>query len=139
MIQRGEMLTWPMVEKTTYKNEVGTWQDVSRRVLFSSEESQFETRYFEIGPGGYTSEEKHQHEHCVIVMRGNGMVLLDGIWQTLGYGDVVHVAPMVAHQFLNQSEQPFGILCVVDKDRDRPILLGNPGLMGNRAGDETSS
>lgn len=125
MIEKGVGLEWPGVEKTTYKNEEGQWQDVSRRVLFSSEASKFETRYFEIEPGGYTSHEKHQHEHCVVVMRGSGRVLLNGIWQNLALGDVVHVGPMVAHQFMNQSDESFGILCIVDKDRDRPILLGN--------------
>lgn len=125
MIFRSEGFQWPGVERQDYKNEPGTWQDVSRRVLFSTPNSQFETRYFEIAPGGYTSHEKHGHEHCVIVARGSGEVYLDGAWGTVSPGDVVHVPPHAPHQFRNRGTEPFGILCIVDKVRDRPILLGN--------------
>lgn len=125
MIYRSNDFEWPDVKLDHYKNEEDTWQDVSRRVLFSSNFSHFETRYFEVAPGGFTSHEKHKHEHCVVVMRGVGEVMINGDWGTVRVGDVIHVMPNMPHQFRNSSEEPFGILCIVDKERDRPTLLGN--------------
>ena len=115
---------WEGIEPTDYKNEPGTWMDVRRHVLFDSAHSQFQTRAFELAPEGYTSFEKHEHEHCVVVMLGGGRVRLGDAWTEIGSGDVVHVGPWEPHQFVAGSEG-MTILCIVDRERDRPVLLGN--------------
>lgn len=112
------------METTVYKNEPGTWMNVTRTLLSADAQAQFEVRYFEIAPGGYSTHERHRHEHCVMVLRGKGKVYLAGEWTSIGEGDYVHVATMTPHQFVNDSEEPLGFLCVVDKDRDRPEELG---------------
>lgn len=124
-ILRSEDFAFPEVEMTTYKDEPGTWMTVSRRVLHPSAATSFETRYFEIAPGGYTSFEKHRHEHIVVGLRGIGKVRLGDEWSELAPGDTVRVSSMTPHQFRNDSAAPFGILCIVDRDRDRPIILGS--------------
>lgn len=121
---------YPDAELTTYKDEPGTWVAVTRRVLHPSAQTSFETRYFEIAAGGYTSFEKHQHEHVVVVLRGSGRVRLEDTWTDIHEGDSVRVSGMTPHQFVNSSEVPFGILCIVDRDRDRPILLGSAEPVG---------
>lgn len=127
MIQRSERFAFPGVEMSTYKDEPGTWVAVSRRILAGQSQTKFETRYFEVAPGGYTSYERHGHEHVVVVLRGSGKVKLFGDWSDIASGDVVHVPPQTPHQFLNPTTEPFGILCVVDRDRDRPVLLNEDG------------
>ena len=124
MIRRWHGSGWSETEIEKYKNEPGTWMDVDRQILFDSESSQFQTRYFEIAPGGYSSFEEHEHEHCVMVLRGSGQVRLNDAWQEIQFRDVVHVGPHVPHQFKNDGDEPFGILCIVDRVRDRPTLLG---------------
>lgn len=126
MIERGTE-GWPGIVIDRYKDKPGTWSQVTRRVLFDSTGSGFQVRYFEIGPGGHTTYERHRHEHCVIVLSGAGVVSLEGQDHAVGERDVVHVGPLVPHQFSNPHPEPFGILCVVDRDRDRPEPLGtNP-------------
>jgi quercetin dioxygenase-like cupin family protein len=127
MILRSETFAYPQVEMTTYKDEPGTWVAVTRRVLHTEAETKFETRYFELAPGGYTSFEKHGHEHVVVVLRGQGRVRLGDEWSDLVSGDSVRVSGMTPHQFVNPTEEPFGILCIVDRERDRPILLDSDG------------
>jgi len=83
----------------------------------------FELRYFELGPGARTSHERHRHQHAVVVLRGRGEVLLGEQVHGLGPGDLVRIAPGEPHQFRNPAEEPFGFLCVVDADRDRPVRL----------------
>lgn len=127
MIRKSEAFNYPQVEMTTYKDEPGTWVSVSRRVFNPGGESKFEARYFEVAPGGYTSFEKHGHEHFVVVLRGKGRVRLNDAWAEIVEGDTVEVSGMTPHQFTNPHEEPFGILCVVDRERDRPILLDSEG------------
>lgn len=123
MIYFGKNFEWPGIELQTYKDEPGTWVGVTRRTISQGAEGKFEVRYFEIAPGGYSSFEMHEHEHCVIVMRGTGKVRLGEDWSEISEQDVVRVSGNTPHQFRNDSQEPFGILCIVDKDRDRPILL----------------
>ena len=130
MIQRFQDHTqagFPGVDFTSYKDEPGTWVAVTRRVLAEPGQTKFETRYFEVAPGGYTSYEKHGHEHVVVVLQGSGKVKLGTETHEIGPGDCIHVPSWTPHQFENAGETPFGILCVVDRERDRPVLLHPDG------------
>ena len=127
MIIRSNEGEWPDISVDRYKDEPGTWVGVTRRVLNAGSGAKFESRYFEIEPGGYTSYEMHAHEHFVVVLRGEGSVRLDNEWSEIRTGDAVCVTSRLPHQFRNIGTEPFGILCVVDRDRDRPILLGDDG------------
>lgn len=130
MIQRFQTHTqagFPGVDFTSYKDEPGTWVAVTRRVLAEPGQTKFETRYFEVAPGGYTSYEKHGHEHVVVVLQGSGKVKLGTETHEIGPGDCIHVPSWTPHQFENSGETPFGILCVVDRERDRPVLLHPDG------------
>lgn len=127
-IERYENATFPGVEITTYKDEPGTWVGVTRRVLASGSGTGFETRYFDLAPGGYTSHERHAHEHVVVVLKGRGTVRLGSEVHPIAAGDLVHTGPNEPHQFLAAEDEGLGIVCTVDRDRDRPVLLGNDGL-----------
>lgn len=124
MIHRANGRGWEGIPERNYKSETGSWLDVIRHTLFSSPDSAFQVRYFEIAPGGYSSFEKHRHEHCVVVLRGTGRVRLGDEWSAVELHDVVSVGPEVPHQFAADGET-LGILCVVDAVRDRPVSLGN--------------
>ena len=127
-IVRSEQFRYPDVPLDVYKDEPGTWVAVSRRVLTPGSATKFDTRYFEIAPAGYTSFERHTHEHVVIVTRGAGRVRLGDEWSEVTEGDVVHVPSQTPHQFTNDHAEPFGIVCIVDRERDRPVLLDTHGL-----------
>lgn len=118
---------WDGIEVREYKDRPDTFLDVTRRTFFEPNHAQFQVRYFEVGPRGFTSFEQHEHEHCVVVIRGKGKVRLGNEWSDVDLHDTVYVGPNTPHQFRNDSDEPFGILCVVDRDRDRPILLDPEG------------
>ena len=61
--------------------------------------------------------------NAVVVLRGCGQVQLGDTVHDLAFGDTVYVAPNEVHQFRNPSEEPFGFLCIVDAERDRPVIL----------------
>jgi quercetin dioxygenase-like cupin family protein len=116
---------WDAVATERYKSEDGGWAALSRQVLVGArgESAPFEVRYFEIAPGGYSSLEKHRHEHVVICLRGAGEVLLGGELQSVGYLDLLYLAPDEPHQLSNTGSEPFGFLCLVSRERDRPRPL----------------
>ncbi len=114
---------WSNVELADYKPQDDSWKGVSRRVFVgeTGESTQFHLRYFEVEKGGYTTLEQHLHEHVVFCVRGEGEVVLGCREMTMRFGDVVYVAPDDPHQFRNDdSDEPFGFLCIVNAERDRP-------------------
>ena len=121
---------WAGIEPTAYKpaerSERGMgFRGVARHTLARPAElpASYELRYFEFEPGGYSSLEKHSHSHFVIVLRGSGRALVGHEVVECRPFDAVHVPPLTPHRWLNAGEQPFGFLCPVAADRDRPQAL----------------
>jgi quercetin dioxygenase-like cupin family protein len=114
---------WEGIQALAYKPAADHHCGVVRNTLIgdSGERTAFHVRYFEIAPGGFTSLERHEHEHVVIVLRGGGEVRLGVERHPLAFGDAVYVAPWETHQLHNpSSSEPFGFLCLVDACRDAP-------------------
>jgi len=119
------------------KDEAGdSFRRVSRLELIGNfgEATAFDLRYFEIAPGGFTSREKHEHTHVIIGVRGRGSLTIDSGSQAASADralaikpfDIVYVPPRAVHQLYNpSSEEPFGFFCLVDHDRDRPVLVND--------------
>lgn len=116
---------WMGIEPEPYKTEAGGWADITRWSLVGTrgESTRFHLRYFEIAPGGCSSLERHQHEHVVIAVRGHGEILLEDRWEPLHPGDVAYTAPGCVHQVRPVGDEPFGFFCIVDAERDRPVVL----------------
>jgi S-methyl-1-thioxylulose 5-phosphate methylthiotransferase len=138
--------SWSGIEPKGYRagrlDEPGQgYRGVTKHVISGDrgEPSSFEVRYFEVEPGGYTRLEKHQHVHSVTIIRGRGYAVVGEALHPLAPFDHIYVGPMTMHQFVNESDEPFGFICVVDADRDRPqaatdeecaALSTTPALMG---------
>lgn len=116
----------PRAYRETVREEKGMgFRGVARHTLARGEElpAEFELRYFELDPGGYSSLEKHRHAHFVIALRGSGRALIGEQVIDLRPLDAVYVAPHTAHRWMNRGDEPFGFLCPVDASRDRPQPL----------------
>lgn len=124
--------TWQGVPLEAYKETTEAWRGVTRRELSGrrGESQAFHVRYFEIAPGGYSTLEKHAHEHVVIPVRGGGEVQFGCFIHRVGFGDVVYIAPNDPHQFRNPEDatEPFGFLCIVNAERDAPQAVDGLGL-----------
>lgn len=124
---------WVDVPVEAYKETTESWRGVTRRELIGKrgESPRFHVRYFELAPGGYSTLEKHDHEHVVVVQRGRGEARLGCYRFRVGPGDVVYVAPGDPHQFSNPdgdgAGEPFGFLCIVNAERDRPRAVDGLG------------
>ena len=112
---------WDAVDLLRYKEEGSApFKDITRQVLFSQPDHATELRYFEIAPGGYSTLERHQHTHAVLILRGRGTVQIGGDVQSISERDLVTVDPLTWHQFRAAPDSALGFLCLVSKERDRP-------------------
>ncbi len=125
-ILRQEAYRWSGVAVKEYKTDGGHFLGVIRQTLIGEGEDEgapgFMTRYFEVEPGGYTSLERHEHPHVVIVVRGRAEVILDQRLERVESLDCVYIGPDCLHQFHSVGDEPLGFLCIVDRRRDRPKL-----------------
>jgi len=114
---------WAEVPVHAYKQEAGVpFKDITRRVLFSSPELAGELRYFEMAPGGYSTLERHDHVHAVLILRGRGHCLVGSEVRAVAPNDLVYIPSMTWHQFRATEGEPLGFLCLVNAERDKPQL-----------------
>lgn len=119
-----EDFSWESREPASYKaSKELPFHGITRFELTgkSGERCKFDLRYFQIEPDGYSSLEKHMHTHTVICVRGQGVLTLEGQRVILRPFDVAYVSPLEVHQLRNESSEPFGFFCIVDRERDRPM------------------
>ncbi len=113
---------WDGIEQKPYKTEDGSFLNVKRFEIVKGNDSEF--RYFEISKGGYSSIEKHEHEHIVVFVKGKGYVLInDKIFEVEPF-DVIYIPSWTIHRFIAKDED-IGFFCIVKKDRDRPQKLND--------------
>jgi ribulose-bisphosphate carboxylase large chain len=125
VLRRSADFRWDGAPDEAYKSSGESFRGVRRVNLagMRGEHARFHLRYFEVEPGGFTSRERHRHEHVVVGLRGEGEIRIGDEWQALHFGDVAYVPPETVHQLRNRTGEPFGFLCLVDAERDRAVLV----------------
>ncbi|HVO32798.1 MAG TPA: cupin domain-containing protein [Elusimicrobiota bacterium] len=112
---------WAGLSVLAYKEEGTHFRRITRQRLFGPEHGLLaELRYFEIAPGGYSTLERHEHAHGVVILRGRGRALVGRRILAVRPFDWLSVPPMTWHQFRAGASGRLGFLCLVNADRDRP-------------------
>jgi mannose-6-phosphate isomerase-like protein (cupin superfamily) len=131
---------WEGVECLPYKeDDRALFKSVSRQILFSDPELAGELRYFEVQPGGFSSLERHEHMHGVLILRGRGHCLVGNKVRAVETRDLVTVPAWTWHQFRATSAEPLGFLCMVNASRDKPHLPSEADLAELRAEPEVAA
>lgn len=101
---------WLGIDPREYKLAAGRhrgmgWRAVTRFTLGRPPEipSRVELRYFEIGPGGYSSLEKHTHVHLIIAVRGKGRALVGQEVFDVAPFDLIYVPPGTPHRWIGDE------------------------------------
>ena len=120
---------WEGVEHKPYKeDDRALFKDISRQTLFARPDLAGELRYFEVAPNGYSTLERHEHVHAVLILCGGGQALVGDHIVTLAQNDLITIPPMTWHQFRATSGAVLGFLCMVDAIRDKPLLPSEADL-----------
>jgi quercetin dioxygenase-like cupin family protein len=118
-----EGFRWDAVAHQPYKQDGSApFKDISRQVLFHDDALACELRYFEMDTAGYSTLERHQHAHAVMILRGTGECLVGDNVRTVKPFDLVSIPAWTWHQFRATAGEPLGFLCMVNTQRDRPQL-----------------
>ena len=114
---------WQGVELLRYKTDGSVpFKGVTRQVLFEDPSIAAQLRYFEVSPGGYSTLERHEHAHAVLILRGRGGVLVGDTVHTIEQNDLVSIPSLAWHQFRPAAGESLGFLCMVNAERDKPQL-----------------
>jgi len=118
-----EAFRWQDVPCVPYKDDGSApFKDISRQVLFDDPALLCQLRYFEMDAAGYSTLERHEHAHAVMILRGEGECLLGEEVRPVKQFDLVTIPAWTWHQFRATGGQPMGFLCMVNQQRDRPQL-----------------
>ncbi|MFZ7119387.1 MAG: cupin domain-containing protein [Eubacteriaceae bacterium] len=119
--------TWDNVNLIDYKPPGDgpiTFNETTRQNLVENGlDTNFHLRYFECAPDGFSTLEKHEHVHVVVVLRGKGKVIVNNEIFDVKPMDMVVIPKNAYHQLINVGEEPFGFFCTVDAERDKFKLL----------------
>ena len=114
---------WEGVEELPYKEDGrALFKSITRQVLFADPQLDGELRYFEMASGGFSTLERHEHMHAVLILRGRGHCLVGEEVRAVETRDLVTVPAMTWHQFRATRGEPLGFLCMVNAARDKPQL-----------------
>src|SRR5258708_7844490 len=114
---------WDGVEELPYKeDDRALFKSVTRQVLFSDSELNGELRYFEVAAGGFSTLERHAHMHAVLILRGRGHCLIGGEVKALEPAAPAPGPPLPWNQSRATRGEPLGFLCMVNAQRDKPLL-----------------
>lgn len=114
---------WDDVAFLPYKEAASApFKAISRQVLFHEPELACELRYFEMEPGGFSTLERHEHMHGVVILRGRGHCLIGQTVRPISPHDLITIPAWTWHQFRATSSEPLGFLCMVNRERDKPQL-----------------
>lgn len=122
MIKKFSDYTWKGVEKHIYKENPEVFRAVTKQVLFEHKgDLPVQFRYFEVDRDGFSSLEKHEHMHMVVIFRGKGHVLLNQQVSGISEGDLIIIRPWEWHQFRADEGEKLGFFCLVNAQRDFPV------------------
>src|SRR5262245_43458097 len=114
---------WEGVEELPYKEDGGAlFKAITRQEMCADRPVGGELRYFERAAGGFSTLERHEHMHAVLILRGRGHCLVGEEVSAFETRDLVTVPAMTWHQFRATRGEPLGFLCMVNAARDKPQL-----------------
>ena len=131
---------WDEVAVHPYKDEDSApFRAILRQVLFSASDLACELRYFEMAAGGYSTLERHEHVHAVMILRGHGHCLLGDKVQAVKPFDLISIPAWTWHQFRATGNEKLGFLCMVNRERDKPQLPSEQDLAALVANPEVAA
>lgn len=112
--QAGPYKEWEAIDKRTYEGDTVA-AGATKQVLINKAigAPNFALRYFTIPPHGKSNLDEHAHDHGVIIMHGEGRVLLGDEYHEIKEGDIVYVEGWETHQFESTTDDPLTFMCII--------------------------
>ncbi|MFQ6090166.1 MAG: cupin domain-containing protein [Candidatus Bipolaricaulia bacterium] len=75
----------------------------------------FYMRLFELAPGGHSPRHRHDYEHEIFILEGQGTALEEGEEHRIGPGYFLFIPPNAEHQLRNTGDAVLKFLCIIPK------------------------
>jgi quercetin dioxygenase-like cupin family protein len=75
----------------------------------------FYMRLFEIAPGGHSPRHRHDYEHEIFILEGEGTALDESGEHSLKAGHFLFIPPNAEHQLRNTGDAVLRFLCLIPK------------------------
>lgn len=79
----------------------------------------FAMRYYHVDVDGFSKKEDHPYDHGIIILHGEGEVLIGEETHPFSQGDVLYIPPDVEHQLINTGKSPMGFICIIPAKRKK--------------------
>ncbi|MDG6220110.1 MAG: cupin domain-containing protein [Candidatus Thermoplasmatota archaeon] len=104
---------WEKVKETPVEME-GAEKCTIRWLLHKGKGAKnFAMRIFTLEEGGHTPYHKHDYEHEIFCLEGEGVVVMEGEEYSLLPGYYGIVPADVTHNFVNKGKQPMRFMCLI--------------------------
>ena len=103
------------------KLEGDSLKNVHKKVLISPKEGWegYVMRVFDLDVDGYTPKHSHPWPHINYILKGKGTLHLDGVDHNVEAGSYAYVPENKMHQFSNQGNELFSMICIVPEEGDQ--------------------
>jgi quercetin dioxygenase-like cupin family protein len=106
------------IEKKIINSE--TIKNVEKQVLIGGEQGwdSHIMRMFTLGKEGYSPKHSHPWDHMVYIVKGAGVIFIDGIDYSVSGDSVAFIPGGKTHQFKQEGKEKFVFMCIVPTEGD---------------------
>lgn len=96
-------------------------ENVTIRLLISEKDgaNRFQMRLFELGRGGRTPLHRHDWEHEVFILKGEGKLVFESEEKPFSSGFFAFVPEGAEHSFVNTGDESLEFICVIPARGDK--------------------
>jgi len=106
------------IDKKVFNTDI--MKNVEKQVLIGGDQGwdSHVMRMFTLGKDGYSPKHTHPWAHVVYIVKGEGIIFINGVDYPVS-GDSVAVVPGgKEHQFIQKGEDEFVFMCIVPTEGD---------------------
>ena len=113
----GKSFSWDGARRRTYQANSGTSVIENWMIGKAEGAENFAMRFYQLSESGSSNLESHPHDHGIIVLMGEGKVLIGEDTHPIATGDVIYIEPNIQHQLINTGAGDLGFICVIPAKR----------------------
>jgi quercetin dioxygenase-like cupin family protein len=111
---------WNQMRSRVYPTSTDYAQITENWLIGKAEGAQnFAMRYYHVDVGGFSRKEHHPYDHGILILHGEGEVLIGTETFSFSAGDVIYIPVDEEHQLINTGTFPMGFICVIPAKRTK--------------------
>ena len=97
-----------------------TIKNVEKQMLIGAEQGwdSHVMRMFTLGTDGYSPKHSHSWDHMVYIVKGKGIIFIDGIDYSVSGDSVAFIPGGKEHQFKQKGKDELVFMCIVPTEGD---------------------